>query len=331
MKELAKYLSDISKSGKKILILGHPHSDPDAVSSSLGLEKILESKGAEVEAGIPSNLSKLSRAVLERVGEEITVDPPVDADVVVVLDTSSMDQLKEYEKKIKDSAPEIIFIDHHHPDEETLDFIDKYYIDENTSSTVELILDIAQELEYSFDSKTAMLMLTGIISDTGHFKFANEQTFEAVSKLLKEGAGYQEALETLKTPEDESKKVAMLKAAQRLELYKSHGRWIAFSEIGAYESDAASLFVKIGADVSLVASSNNEIRMSARSKSGVAAETNLHLGELMSELADFFGGTGGGHAGAAAMNAEAKLDEVKNKALKEVKKMLSPVQPRSVN
>ncbi len=325
MKELAEHLSDIAKSGKSVLIIGHPHSDPDAVSSSIGLGRILESKGSEVEVGVPSNLSKLSKAVLEDVGEEVTVDPDLGADVVIVLDTSSIDQLKEYEKKIRDNHPETIFIDHHRPDKETLDFVDGFYIDENASSTVELILDIAEELGYSFDSQTALLMLTGIISDTGHFKFANEETFKAVSKLLQEGADYREALEALETPEDESKKVAMLKAAQRLELYKSHGRWIAFSEVGAYESDAASLFIKIGADVSLVASSNDEIRISARSKSGVASETHLHLGELMSDLADYFGGTGGGHAGAAGMSAETELSEVKEKALKEVRKMLSPI------
>lgn len=325
MKELAQYISELGKKEKKVLVLGHPHADPDAVGSSIGLGEILDFYGAGVEVGIPLNVGKLSKNVLETVGFSIKVDPPVDADTVIVLDTSGIDQLKEYRKKIIESEPEIVFIDHHRPDEETQEIIDIFYSDEESSSTAELILDLAQQLDYSFDSKTALLMLTGVISDTGHFKFANEGTFRSVSKLLEQGADYRKALEALKTPEDKSKRVAMLKAAQRAEIHKSHGRWIAFSRVGAYESDAASLFVRIGADVSLVASSNDEVRVSTRSRSGVASETHLHLGELMSDLSDYFGGSGGGHAGAAAMTVEANLDEVKEKAINEVKKMLRPV------
>ncbi|MFB6215525.1 MAG: DHHA1 domain-containing protein, partial [Candidatus Aenigmatarchaeota archaeon] len=95
------------------------------------------------------------------------------------------------------------------------------------------------------------------------------------------------------------------------------------SEVGAYESDAASLFVKIGADVGLVASERDEeTRVSSRSRSGTASETDLHLGELMSEVADKFGGSGGGHAGAAAMTVEVPLEEIKETLLEEVKEML---------
>lgn len=324
-KSLTEHFSKLGEGEKKVLILGHPHADPDAVSSVMALGEMLEFLGAKVITGVPKNLSKLSNSVLDSLDENLTIDPSVDADTVIVLDTSSLDQMKDYEDKIESLNPEIIFIDHHRPDEETLNKIDKYYGDEKTSSTAELILKLGEELNFEFNSKIALLLLTGIISDTGHLKFANENTFKAIASLLEKGANYKEALEILKTPQDPSKKVAMLKAAQRSELQKAHNRWIVFSEIGAYESDAASLFIKIGADVAVVASENGKkIRMSARSKSGLASETNLHLGELMSKIADQFDGTGGGHAGAAAVTVTEKLEKVKKTTMKEIKKMLKP-------
>lgn len=325
MKELAQYFIDLGEERRRALVLSHPHADPDAVGSVIALGEMLESFGVEVTTGIPSNPSRLSKSVLDSVGEEITVDPPVEADFVVVLDTSSLEQLGGYKEKIEDLDSRVAFIDHHRPGEETRKRVDKHYVDEDASSTAELILELGQELDFHFSPESSLIMLTGIISDTGHFKFANERTFMAVATLLENGADYREALEALKTPEEPSKRVAMLKAAQRSEVQKSHGRWVVFSEIGAYESDAASTFVKIGADVSLVASSDEgKTRISGRSRSGVASETHLHLGELMSKLADHFGGTGGGHAGAAAMRAQAELEEVKEKALEETRGMLKP-------
>lgn len=325
MKELAQYLVELVKEKQRGLVLGHPHADPDAVGSAMGLGEILKSLGAEATIGIPSSLSGLSKSVLEKINVQITVDPPVKGDFVVVLDTSSLGQLKEYKEKIEDLTSKIIFIDHHHPDEKTRKKADKYYNDEGVSSTAELILELGQELNFDFSPKTATIMLTGIISDTGHFKFANKRTFESVAYLIKHGGDYMEALEALKKQEDSSKRVAILKAAQRSELHKSHGRWIVFSEVGAYESDAATMFVKIGADVSIIASSDNgKTRISGRSRSEVTSETHLHLGELMSKLADSLEGIGGGHAGAAGLTAEAELEKVKEEILKETKKMLKP-------
>lgn len=325
MSDIAQHIVKLGREKKRVLVLGHPHADPDAVSSVIALGEILESQGAKITTGIPKNLSKLGKNVLEKIGIEITINPPVDADSIIILDTSSLEQLKEYEEKIKSVNSEVIFIDHHHSDEKTRKKVNKYHINEDTTSTAELILEIAKELNYDFDSRTAQLLLTGIISDTGHLKFANEETFKSIGSLLEDGADYNQALKALKTPEDPSKKVALLKAVERSELHKAHGRWIIFSEVGAYESDAASLFIKIGGDVAAVASENGkEIRISGRARRGLESETHLHLGKLMNKLAEKFDGTGGGHAGAAAMTVKGDLEHVKSETLKELKKMMEP-------
>ncbi len=325
MKKLAQHFKELQVDKLKFLVLGHPHADPDAVGSIIGIAELLKSLGGTVKTGVPKTLSNVAKSVLESLEIDIEIDPDIDADVAIILDTSTLEQLEEYYEKIKNADLKLIFIDHHRPDGRMEERVDVYYVEEEATSTVELVLKLGQAMKHKFGPKTSTLMLTGIISDTGHFKFADEQTFKAVADLIENGADYRKALEALQTPEEPSKRVAMLKAAQRSDPHKYHGNWVVFSEIGAYESDAATMFLKIGADVSIVASQNGEsIRISSRARSGVASETHLHLGELMSNIADQFGGTGGGHAGAAGMKVKAELEEVKEKALKELEKMLEP-------
>lgn len=328
MKELIKVFERFGEEGRSVLVLGHPHADPDAIGSMLGLKELLEHLGAEVSVGVPSNISELAQNVLKMLGENVQIDPVVSSDAAVVVDTSSLDQLEEYEEELVNLGLEnLLFIDHHRPDEWTRERIKKYFVDEGASSTVELVLRLAEELDFVFSANTATLMLTGIISDSGHFKFAKKGTFKSVASLLNAGADYESAMNALNVEKSRSKRIAVLKSTQRAELFKAHGRWIVFSEVGAYESDAASFFVSAGADVSLVASvddSEERVRISSRARSGVASETHLHLGELMSELGDQFDGTGGGHAGAAGLKVTGPLDEIKGKAIERVRKMLRP-------
>lgn len=323
MKELAEHLYTLGEEGQSVLISAHPHADPDAVGSVLALANLLEYFGADVRTGIPDNISKVARNVLDYFDRKINVDPDIETDCVIILDTSSLGQLEGLGDKVRESGKEVVFIDHHRPEEKTRDSADVFYAEESATSAAELVLKLAEMVGYRFDSEISQLLLVGIISDTGHFKFANGDTFGAVSKLIDWGASYRESLQALETPEDPSKRIAMLKAAKRTEIYKRHGRWIAFSRIGAYESDAASMLLSIGAEISMVANEEEgKIRASARSRSGLASETGLHLGKLLSDLAEEYGGTGGGHAGAAGMKAEGNWDEMKEDVLVGMEKML---------
>ncbi len=98
MNDLANYFSELGEEEVSVLILGHPHADPDAVGSVIVLGRILDSIGVEVRTGVPSNVSRLTKSVLDSLDEEIEVDPEPEADVVVVLDTSSLGQLKDTRK-----------------------------------------------------------------------------------------------------------------------------------------------------------------------------------------------------------------------------------------
>ena len=325
MKEIAKFLADASKQGQRILVLCHHNADPDAVGSSLALADALKQLGAEAQAGASEGISRVSESLLKATGREITIDPPLNADIIVLVDTSSFEHLGKLGEQIKQRASELVLIDHHRPVEEMRQFAKFYLVREESASESELILELIRELGVELTPEMAFLLLAGIISDTGQFRFAKSATFEAVDAIIKAGVDYSRVLGALRLPEDPSKRIAMLKAAQRLKLYRINERLVALSELSSFEADAAAMLVRVGADVAVVGSQEKgKIRLCSRAREELLKETQLHLGELMSELAKQFKGTGGGHAGAASMTGEGTLTEANKHLLKALQQMLKP-------
>jgi len=90
---------------------------------------------------------------------------------------------------LKKKKVPIINIDHH-PKNDIWKFADVNCVDEQSSSTSELIYNILTGLDLDITPKIATYLLTGIFTDTGGFKHANTsgRVFEIVSDLLKRGA-----------------------------------------------------------------------------------------------------------------------------------------------
>jgi len=325
MKEIAKFLVDASKQGQRILVLCHHNADPDAVGSSLALVDALKQLGAEAKAGTSEGISRVSESILKAAGREMAIDPPLNADLIVLVDTSSFEHLGKLGEQVKQKAPELVLIDHHRPVEEMKQHVKHYFVREESASESELILELIHELGAELTPEVAFLLLAGIISDTGQFRFAKGATFKAVDALVKAGADYSRVLEALRLPEDPSKRIAMLKAAQRLRLYKINDRPVALSKLSSFEADAAAMLVRAGADVAVVGSQEKgKIRLCGRAREELIESTQLHLGKLMSELAKQFNGTGGGHAGAASMTGDGKLADANKHLLKALQQMLKP-------
>ena len=323
MKEIVNFLVEASKRGQQILVLCHHNADPDAVGSSLALADALKQLGAKAQAGASENLGLAAKSVLKAMGQEIAIDPPLDAYIVVLVDTSSLEHLGKLGEKLGQKSHQIVVIDHHRPVEEMRKLSKHYFVKEDATSEAEIILPLIRELGAKLTPLTASLLLAGIVSDTGQFRLAKGETFRVVNELVEAGADYNRVLNALRLPDDRSKRVAMLKAAQRLELHKVDERIIVFSELSSFEADAAAMFVRMGADVAVVGSEEKgKVRLCGRAREGVPASTGLHFGKLMDELAKQFDGTGGGHAGAASMTGEGKLVDAKEQALAALQQML---------
>jgi nanoRNase/pAp phosphatase (c-di-AMP/oligoRNAs hydrolase) len=297
---------------RNILYLCHRNADPDAISSAFALSEAI---GGTV--GLVDGCNRVASVLIERLGIEVVDKPnPENYGFVVVVDTSTKAQLNDIE------LISYCVIDHHTTTAltENADF----YLHRNTTSTVEIVFDILKAMGAPINRRVGIGMLTGIVTDTGHFKHASEDTFSTVAKIIKaSGVEYGEVLDLMAvTPQDISMRIAILKAASRVELDRVHDMLIASSHVSSFGGSASSMLINIGADIAFVGTAKGEsVRISSRAKREVV-NAGVNLGQLMEDISNEYNGTGGGHSGAAGIDVIADMKEVLNKCKERTKKIL---------
>lgn len=320
-RKAAELLLEHARKGGRILLLSHQQADPDGVGSALVLSEVLEKLGARTEVVVPEGMNKLSQLLLERYGREVSPSPSFTPDLVVMVDASSFQHLGKIGEEVRERP--ILLIDHHLEVEEMKGGVEVAWVDQEATSTAEMILQLLKEMGEKPSAELSQLLLAGILTDTGGLRLARNSTFEAVCELIRNGADYRQLLESLKVPEDRSRRMAMLKVAQRMEIRALGDYLVVFSELSAFEADAASLLLRLGADLSFVGSEEKgEFRISGRASPELCERTGLHLGSLMQEMARAFGGSGGGHPGAASATGKGGIKEVRKFLLSRLEEVL---------
>ncbi len=312
--------------GKKVLLLTHRSADVDALSSSASLYLILQNN-CDVTIGIPDSINSEAKALAKLYSISYKINPEIsDFDVVLLLDLNSIDMLGSLSDSFEKSKAEKYIIDHHEYPKEIIPKSNAF-IDADAISTSTILFNMFNANKIPYDKKVAQLLLCGIITDSGNFYHADKETFIDVYELLsKAEMGYSEILNMLSLEQHYSEKIARLKAMCRLSIFRINDYIIVFSHIGSFNSDIAQLFIKIGADVSFVFSevSKTELVLSARANIPVQQKESFDLvHDIIEPLQSKFSGKGGGHAGAAAFECNAKLEDVKSYCLSLVKKKLA--------
>jgi bifunctional oligoribonuclease and PAP phosphatase NrnA len=300
----SEFSSHISKY-KDVLYLCHRNADPDSIGSAFALQQAFGGRLGAVE-----DLSRTGRALAAAIGAVVEINPRAEGcDLVIVIDTSVRLQLGSF------NLASYALIDHH-LDKGLLEAAE-FYIQRPCKSTAEIAWTILKESRMNPSREVALGLLVGMISDTGRFRRATPETFQAAAELLTAGRfDYEEALQAISIPSDMSQRIAILKAATRTEI-GCHGNWIvAATKINAFEGSAAMALVELGADVALAAGKHGAMtRISARS-GREATRHGLNLAELLRQVGEAHGGEGGGHKAAAALEAAGDSDAL----LKECKK-----------
>ena len=205
---------------------------------------------------------------------------------------------------------------------------DRFHIQRPSSSTAEIVWSIIRESNFVPNREMVLGLLVGMISDSGRFRRATPQSFMTAAELLETGlAEYDEAVAVLsRMPTEISQRIAVLKAASRAEVVRQDDWLIATTEISAFEGSAAMGLVDIGADVALAAGKHgSSSRVSGRASREVA-RAGLDLAAVLRQVAKAYGGEGGGHRAAAAMEACGEPAELLEVCKKRVSEILQPRQ-----
>lgn len=316
--EITKIIDALN--AKTVLLLCHHNADPDAICSAYAFGNLLKQArpSLEVEIGAAHGISRLSKHLLQFIPIDMREQPNIEnANVIVLLDTNTIQQLDNLAEKVKTGKAPIIVVDHHaaHPDTEHLATL--CITNEEASSTCEIVYSFYKETNVKPSENEAKALFLGIAFDTRHFVLANSTTLKNIAELIDAGVTAQETLPLLSLPMDFSERVARLKASRRVKLFKINDWIIALSHVSAYQASAARALIDLGADVAAVAGQKNEsIEVSFRATREFNKQSGIHLGkDVAKPLGEYIHGMGGGHATAAGANGVGDLEGVLKRCL----------------
>ncbi len=302
-----------------VLIGSHLNPDGDALGSALAMAHYLTNQGIRNEVLChnepPANLQFLpgsSRLRQAPVGK--------DFELAVILDLDSLDRLGSTAKYFE-PIPRMVVVDHHVPHEAPGDL---RIIDTSAPATALILSRLLFEMEGEVTPDIATCLLTGIVTDTGSFRFRNT-TPEALSvsaRLLELGGDINLVSEEIyqRKPLAAARLMGILLDGMILECDNKlcYGAITIedFEKTGATDEDTEGFVNELlsidTVEISMLFSETKRgrIRVSLRSREYDVAAIAREVG-------------GGGHKNAAGCSFEASLKEAQGILVPKVRKCLA--------
>src|SRR5208283_2712171 len=132
--KLTKILED--NKAAFVLLLCHRGADADAICSAFALQGLLKRFMPNVitEIGCPQGVNKPSKLLLEYLPITVNLKPNIEsADVIILLDMNTLEQLDQVVMVIKKSAAPKIIVDHHSPNPDAMKICNFCVIDEKAA------------------------------------------------------------------------------------------------------------------------------------------------------------------------------------------------------
>ncbi|MBL7901385.1 MAG: bifunctional oligoribonuclease/PAP phosphatase NrnA [Bacteroidia bacterium] len=189
-----KFKQLLKKTGK-IVIVTHWNPDGDAIGSSLALYHYLKKTGKSVEFIVPNSFPEFlnwmpgtGKIVNFETQENKALKLLAKAELIFTLDFNAFKRLEKLGEVLASTPAKKVLIDHHRQPE---NYADYFFHDIHASSTCELVYELIVGLKGKdlIDKKIAACLYTGLMTDTGSFKFSsvNTKTHQILAELLKTG------------------------------------------------------------------------------------------------------------------------------------------------
>jgi len=177
---------------KKIIIHMHARPDGDCYGAGFGLKNILTESFPEKEVYIVGETAEY----VSFIGEpDIIPDETYKGALSIVVDTATHERVADQRYSLGEY---VIKIDHHLPVDQYGDY---QYVDTTRPATAQIIMEFYIEFSnvLKLNMAAAKALYTGIITDTGRFKYRSvtSDTFKAVAHLLDFGLDFTSVLSIL--------------------------------------------------------------------------------------------------------------------------------------
>ena len=191
-----KAVMELLASSQEIVIVPHKNPDGDAIGSTLGLWHYLTNKGLSATIIAPNDYPKFLKWMpgnehilnFEQHNTQAK-EKLANASLIFTLDFNHLGRTGQMAPLLESSMAEFVMIDHHQaPD----DYATVTYSDVSKSSTCEMVYEFLNYLGDT-DKVTAEMancLYTGIMTDTGSFKFRSttSRTHTIIADLIDRGA-----------------------------------------------------------------------------------------------------------------------------------------------
>ncbi|MET3045485.1 DHH family phosphoesterase [Flavobacterium covae] len=189
-------LKDLLASPKNITIIPHRNPDGDAMGSTLGLYHFLKQLGHKATVIAPNDfpsflawLPNSENVLIYEKETQFCQEQLNSSDLVFTLDFNALHRTGDLMERFLSTLDKtFVMIDHHQlPDS----YAFYKYSDTSMSSTCEMVYHFIHHMGYEklIDSTIATCIYTGLVTDTGSFRFSSttSTTHEVASDLIKRG------------------------------------------------------------------------------------------------------------------------------------------------
>lgn len=189
-------IKDLLTTDKKIVIITHYNPDGDAVGSSLGLKHFLRALGLEADVIVPNDFPKFlkwmpeaKKIIIADYKRKVAGEAIYNADVIFVLDFNASHRSGNLVGPWLEKARAVKILIDHHQQPDDFDFV---YSDVSIPATSQMIYHFIQALEEEekVNKDIAECLYTGIMTDTGGFRFrsTSDTTHRIIANLIEKGA-----------------------------------------------------------------------------------------------------------------------------------------------
>ena len=182
----------VIKQANKFVLTTHVNPDGDGLGSELALASGLRQLGKDVVIE-NHNATPENYRWMDKTGDLVQFSPEhhnrliLQADIIIILDTNQTERLRSLEPFVQQSKAIKIIIDHHlNP----ANFVDHYIIDDDATSTGEIVYRVLQRLSVSITKDIATWLYAAIMTDTGSFRYprTDPEIHRIAAHLLECGA-----------------------------------------------------------------------------------------------------------------------------------------------
>jgi phosphoesterase RecJ-like protein len=174
------------RSARRVLVANHESPDGDCLGGSLALRLGLQRLGKEVVVASTDGVPVVYRFLP---GWEEVTDRPEGLgsfDVAVAVECGDLERAGRF-AAVLSSTPVLVNLDHHR---DNTGYGHLVWREPEAASVCEMVYDLLVELGVAVDEPVATCLMTGLVTDTGSFRYSSvrPQTFQLAAELVRRGA-----------------------------------------------------------------------------------------------------------------------------------------------